>query len=153
MYHSTSGKNGFRPYEVRTDYQIEKSLLIQILKREDELRHSQEYQNEYTKSDDLGWLRDVTTKIQERALAEYGITDSQGLIVLRNARFQYKDDPSINQLTVYMRQDRSRLGDLKYHDLAPDANLFTLENNQITFLQYLDSLPKRPNVIFVGSIS
>ena len=54
------------------------------------------------------WIRDVTKKLQRQALEEYGITDERGAIVLNNARFEFKDDPEMNQLTVYMRQDRSK---------------------------------------------
>jgi len=153
MYHSTSGKNGFRPYVINTDFFIEKSLLRNILLREDELRASEEFQEEYTKSDSLPWLRDVTAKIQERALSEHGITDPRGLIALRNARYQYKHDPTMNTLTVYMRHDRSTSGTLGFGDEAPNANLCGLDGNPITLFEFIDNLTPLPLVMFVGSVS
>jgi len=132
MFHSTSGKSGFAPYEIATNFTIEKSLLQKILMREDELRASDQYQEEWSQSDDLSWMRDVAVKIQKRALEEFGITDPKGLIVLQNARFKYKDDSSMNKLTIYMREDRSRKGDLQYLDEAPNAKLYTLEGKKKT---------------------
>jgi len=153
MYHSTSGKRGFEPYQMPTDFHIDKEVLRRVLIREDELRSSEEYQQEWTQNDDLTWIRDVTMRIQERALAEHGITDPRGFTVLRNARFKYKDDPTMNCLTVYMRQDRSKKGDLRSGDEIPNSPLCTLEGISITLHEYIKQLPNLPLIILAGSIT
>jgi len=153
MYHSTSGKRGFEPYQISTDFYIEKEVLRSILIREDELRSSEEYQQEWTQNDDLTWIRDVAIRIQQRALAEHGITDTRGLTVLQNARFKYKDDPTMNSLTVYMREDRSKKGNLRSGDEIPDSPLFTLEGISTTLHKYIKQLPNLPLIILSGSIT
>jgi len=154
MYHSTSGKNGFFPYEQYCDYIIDQEVMKKILIREDELRYSEEYQNDLTINDDLTWIRNVTEKIQMRALEENGITDPRGLIVLRNARFKYRNDPSMNKLTVYMRQDRSTRGNLYNGSPAPDARLCTLDGKNITLFEYIRSLGGNlPLILLAGSVT
>jgi len=156
MYHSTSGKSGFEAHAQWTNYEIDQDNLRKILIREDELRSSEEYQNLYTQNDSLQWFKEVTENLQMRALKENGITDVRGMTVLHNARFKYKDDPTMNNLTVYMRQDKSRRGSLRFNDLAPDANLCSLEGNNITLFEYMESLGERkqlPLVLLIGSVS
>jgi len=153
MYHSTSGKHGFNAYEQSCDYVIDKEQLKKILIREDELRYSEEYQNDLTLNDDLTWIRDVTEKIQIQALAENGISDPRGLVVLRNARFKYKNDPTMNKLTVYMRQDRSTQVHLFRGNDAPDARLSTLDGKEINLYEYIRSLSNLPLVLLVGSVT
>jgi len=151
MFHSTSGKRGFEGFAVPTDFKIEKDILRNILIREDQLRASEEFQKEYSANDDLGWLRDVTIRIQKQALSENGIEDPNGLTVLRNARFEFKDDPSMNNLTVYMRQDRSKSGTLNVHDMAPNAFLCSLDGTDTTLFDYMKSIGDLPLIILAGS--
>jgi len=154
MFHSTSGKIGFLPYEQYSDFYIDKELLKKILIREDELRYSEEYQNDLTINDDLTWIRNVTEKIQILALEENGITDPRGLVVLRNARFKYKTDPSMNKLTVYMRQDRSTRGNLLNGCSAPNARLCTLDGKNISLFEYITSLSGNlPLILLAGSVT
>jgi len=154
MYHSTSGKAGFESFRVAVDLVIDKETMRRILIREDELRASEEIQEAYSQKDDLGWFRDVTNRLQNRVLEEFGITDPRGKIVLNNARFEYKDDPSMNKLTVYMREDKSRKGHLNKGDLAPDCQLLTDDGKETTLFKYMESLNNSlPLVMFVGSAS
>jgi len=101
-------------------------------------------------------LRNIS--LFKQALLEHGITDPRGQIVLQNARFTFKDDPTMNQLTVYMRQDRSTAGTLFCGADAPDANLCTLEGKKVTFHQYMKQISSQPGrdlqfVVLVGSVS
>jgi len=68
MRHFTSGKDGFDYYA--SDHLIPKEYLIPIMRREDELRASPEYQAKYTEKDELQWFRDVTLEIQTKAIEE-----------------------------------------------------------------------------------
>jgi len=126
MLHSSSGKSHFDLYHEPTNYSIPKDVLKKILIFEDAARASAQYQAKYTEQDSLQWFRDVTREIQIAALIQNGIPAAdvnQALVVLNNARFEFKDDPEMNQLTVYMRLDRSRRGDLRMGDKMPNASL------------------------------
>jgi len=160
MYHSTSGKLGFEPYFQVSSFDIEKEVLKRVLIKEDELRFSEKYQELYSQ-DDLHSLRNVTRMIQQEALASEGITNPEGMVVLNNARFVYQHDPEMNRLTVYMREDRSRKGDLKKGFKIVDANLRALNGTSVTLLDYLSSIRankeekerERPIVILAGSVT
>jgi len=140
MYHSTSGKVGYQYHRQPVDFHIPRYLMKKILIHEDKLRASPEVQALYSQSDDLGWIRDVTLQVQNLALKEYGITDPKGLIALNNARFEYLDDPEMNNLTVYQRMDNSRQGKLLDGAILPDVPLATLDGKEVTLYQYLDML-------------
>mmetsp|Transcript_10887 Transcript_10887/g.34685 ORF Transcript_10887/g.34685 Transcript_10887/m.34685 type:complete len:156 (+) Transcript_10887:14-481(+) len=153
MYHSTSGKEGFDLRFTPTEYEIPRETLISVLKREDELRFSAQVQERYSASDALEHIRDVTVELQKQALREHGIDEDHGLVVLQNARFQYKDDPEFNGLTVYFRLDTSRRGFLMPGMVAPDAELYTLDGDKTSLSSFFAREPSKPLVIFAGSAS
>jgi len=159
MYHSSSGKHKYDYNYVKTSFTLPKEVLKQVLINEDKLRASPEYQSKYNENDNLSWFEQVTTDIQLQALRECGVTDlTNGLFVLRNARVEFKDDPEMNQLTVYMREDRSRLGDLRENMPVPNVPLQTLDGETVMLKDYYDSLqrsdfPPRPLIIVAGSVS
>lgn len=65
MAHYTSGKKGYYEYNTPNGEQIEghvnipKEKLIEILKLEDQYRASKEYQDKYSKKDDLQWYETI----------------------------------------------------------------------------------------------
>jgi len=136
MLHSSSGKRHFELYHEPTNYKIPKGVMKAILIREDQLRASAEYQAKYNEDDDLSHFREVTRELQLQALREVGIVDAElldALVVLNNARFDYKDDPEMNQLTVYQRLDRSRQGTLKNESKLPNVPLIDEEGKSVMF--------------------
>jgi len=164
MFHSTSGKEFYSPYRRSTNFNIDKETLRKILIREEELRFSREYLegcDAAQEDKDLAKIRDLTVGIQRQVLEEFGIDWKKGLTVLNNVRYTYQDDPEMNKLTVYLRQDRSTLGTLG-GNLAetPDAALLTLQGEPTSLHQYLKSLRStaaegepRPVVILSGSLT
>lgn len=161
MFHPTSGKLGYDYYWYPTQYQISKEKLIDILKREDELRASEQYQNKYSEQDRLFWFMNVTDEIQTQALRENGVAEenmNDALVVLRNARWEYRNDPEVNRLTIYMREDNSRAGNLKEGDPIPNVPLMTRKFKPTTLESYCMKkqtvLGKiRPIVVCAGSVS
>jgi len=149
MYHSTSGKNFYNPYfdSPHGGVYINKETLREVLIREEELRFSLEYLkgcDKAQKHKDLSKIRDLTVGIQCKALKEFGIDPTKGgLNVLNNARYTYKDDPEMNTLTVYMRQDRSTEGNLrsKTNQLSPNVALLNLQGEPTSLHHYLKTLP------------
>ena len=78
------------------------------------------------------------------------------LKALHNARWQMRDDPELNALTVYQRQDRSRRGSLRVGDAAPDVPLLRptptgAETEPASVLSMMR--PQRPLVLVCGSVS
>jgi len=93
MFHSSSGKQFYRPYYRPTFVTIPKETMRQILIREDELRHSREYLEKCDQAQqekNLSKIRDATLEIQKQALNEFGYSDMRGITALNNARFVYK---------------------------------------------------------------
>ena len=81
----------------------------------------------------------------------HGVMDNL-LTQLHNARYQYRDDPEMNKLTVYQKFDRSRPGTLQRGDAAPDVDVVDLASGQRrALLSYLDA--ERPLVLVCGSVS
>jgi len=136
---------------------IDRKTFIDILKREDILRFSDEVQQQYTMAgENLKQIESVTADLQKKALAEFGFTDPEALIALHNVRFYYQNDPEINQLTVYMRKDRCIAGKLYNGCNAPNTTLFSLNGEKTTLFDYknsIDPLSERSLVICAGSIS
>jgi len=155
MYHSTSGKRGFLPYIVDTMLQIEPSQMKKIFEREEELRMGTEYHDKISEKDDVKWIRDVTVALQEQVLAEFGY-GKEYLVVLRNARYQYRNDPEMNQITVYQRCDRSKDGDIEHGGYYPNiTNLFRLDGSNVSLDLFIfeQANPAEHVLILAGSIT
>ena len=84
---------------------------------------------------------------------------SEYLNDLHNARFEYKDDPEMNSITVYQRQDKSREGSLKVGYDAPDAPLLQIVRDDFVVDTSISELIAKadeanvPLVLFAGSVS
>jgi len=137
-----------------------KEKMKDILILEDELRASEHWQNQYSCSDNLKWFKSVTHQIQSRALIDNGFEDvlERGINALNRARYEYRDDPSMNKLTVYMRHDRSKMGHLQPGDPVPNVPLLTIDGKSIKFHDYINSLKSsngkdKPLFVIAGSIS
>jgi len=158
MFHSTSGKRGYEWFSPHSDtpHFIPRSIMKQMLEREEQLRMSKEYHEKISQSDELTWIRDVTVDLQSQVLREFGYLNTAGMTMLNYARVQYKDDPEMNSITVYQRQDRSRLGDLTVGSELPNARLCTLTGEETTLHDYIKKIQgdsARPLVITAGSIT
>ncbi|KAL6074288.1 hypothetical protein QOT17_004319 [Balamuthia mandrillaris] len=176
MYHSTSGKCGFDyyhyegcPLNADGSYRlhIPREQLINILKLEEQYRFSEEYQQMYTEAgDSLDRLEEITEELQRRALQENGIAIEDheagkngqipnALKAYRSIRGRLRHDEEISQLVVYMREDRSKRGTLAKGDIAPDAELLTLDGEETTLYSIMEQRVDntRPLVILAGSVS
>lgn len=79
----------------------QKDKIRRALIRENELRLAPAAQLAYSNAKTLDEIRQVTEDIQKKALEQVGIEPSfwLSLDTLRRARFFFKDDPEMNQLT------------------------------------------------------
>jgi len=162
MLHFTSGKSGYMYYGTSMPavrIRIPREKLMEILKLEDTYRASREYQDMYSKKDDLAWFKEVTIEIQKRALLETGLEIEnlqQGLDALWRARGDFHSDPAINQLTVYQRKDRSRAGSMFDGCLVPNVPLQTFDGTFTDLKTYCNSNFKNPDLplfLISGSVS
>lgn len=157
MYHSTSGKNGYRyvgtPRSVATT--IPKNVMKQILIRENELRLSRQYHELISQQESLAWIRDTTVMLQIQALSEHGYSGQAALRALQAARVTYLNDNEMNKLTVYQRMDRSREGDLVNNSPLPNVTLSYLDGTTTTLRGYLDKRKDKtlPVALMAGSIT
>jgi len=156
MFHSTSGKRGFDPYHSETfGFKIGRSDMKKILEREEELRMGMEYQEKISEKDDLEWIRSVTMELQIRVLNEFGFTERY-LRSLNNARFSYKNDPEMNNITVYQRCDKSRRGDIRREGCCPNIeDLYRLNGSTTSLKEFLDEqlVSANQTLILAGSIT
>jgi len=77
-------------------------------------------------------------------------------MALNYARHQYRDDPEMNNITVYQRRDRSREGFLGVGYALPHVVLSTLDGEEISLHDYIKKIQGdsgRPLVITAGSIT
>jgi len=162
MTHSTSSKQGFELYHRPTGYKFERDMLLQVLKKESDLRLCEETQEAYThKGTELdcnaymAHIRDVTEMLQVRALLECGVQEDDlkdALVALRNHRLDYKDDEEILQASIYGRYDLCF--DRKHvaqWSPVPDCQVVGLNGEEIGLLSLLT--PGRPALIIAASLS
>jgi len=173
MAHYSSGKNGFQYYSELHIARIPDAKLKEIYILEDQYRSSKEYQDKYNEKDDLNWFQKVTLELQRRVLLETGILDrdilmteeekekciKSGLEELWSSRQFIQNNPEFNQLTVYLREDRSRMGGLMKNETIPDVAISDRNGNTTTMCDYYKSLQKvdsRENrylFLIAGSVS
>jgi len=143
------GKSG---YDIINDIvMIPRDLLIKLLKKENELRHSGKYIAKYSQRDDLDWLVAVTEEIQLEAIlsvCDKEIATKEGLEGLRSALNSYIDDPEVMSLALYVKYDRSHRGEIDVDGVIPDCKLVSLDGSSVSLFSCITS---KPTVIVAGS--
>ena len=137
-----------------------------MLRREDELRRSPEYQKEMEAAEESAnteWM-DVVSGIQNRVVAEANEDDKPEPIYtveeLREAASRHPD------IAHWVKFNRARQGDLKEGDEAPDMTMRNLDESETTLLQGPRKKAKvesnedgdaksksKPTVVVAGSLS
>ncbi|KXS20255.1 hypothetical protein M427DRAFT_131621 [Gonapodya prolifera JEL478] len=130
-----------------------KRELFRLLEEEERKRFSPRIQALYLEAEsDPGKGRDwltVTEQMQADLVREFGF--GVGAVqLLRRAAIMYKDDPAFQNVSVYVRENRARAGNLRTGDLAPDVPLLTLELVE-TSTGTVFGTGQRPVVVVAGS--
>mmetsp|Transcript_7207 Transcript_7207/g.10496 ORF Transcript_7207/g.10496 Transcript_7207/m.10496 type:complete len:122 (+) Transcript_7207:1280-1645(+) len=121
-----------------------------MLKRENELRLSQDVQKRFEEAERSGsktdWI-EVATQVQLEVLREFNVAES--------SLHAYRCAANKHGLSLYVKYNRAREGSLKVGAPSPDVSLISLEDDGTTRLQSLIDVQKadRPLVIVAGSIS
>jgi len=139
---------------------IDRSQLMEMLKRENEIRMSPETQEVYTnmrynwgdKDEDYD-LFTIDRQIQLQVIREFGYNPAKddSLEAYQLSCGLWLEDEEVKECVVWMKYDFMRLGSLLIRDLAPEATVCTLDGKTtlLSSFQHVD----RPLVLVGGSYS
>jgi len=139
-----------RTLKIPTKYQ-----LLEMVKKEEEIRWSSWYQSECDRVKDEvnGWLV-VSSQVQYQIAKDFGFdTDVESDIAvnhLRRARYLYPEEPLFQSIPVYVRNNLAK--QIKYNngDQIPNVPINSLDgSNQFNLFDILDK--SKTNVIFGSS--
>lgn len=115
-----------------------KPVVIRMLRRENELRLSEETQRRYAEAEQSGlhdWMR-VTEKLQEQVCREIipEIDLATALRILRGAQALYPSDAEVLSIPLYVKYNRNRQGDLREGQPAPNVTLHDIRGKAVPLL-------------------
>eukprot|EP00456_Euglypha_rotunda_P031662 TRINITY_DN2461_c0_g1_i3.p1 TRINITY_DN2461_c0_g1~~TRINITY_DN2461_c0_g1_i3.p1 ORF type:complete len:444 (+),score=47.00 TRINITY_DN2461_c0_g1_i3:102-1433(+) len=149
------------------DENVKRTFLMALVRREAELRLSEEAQHGMDKyHEDGAKVFEVTEKMQLKALREFGFqgteNETMGLRLLRSASNLYPDEPQIKE-TFYVKYNRAASGTLQVGDVCPDVplfnakgkktNLFEAYRQLVCGMESKQSAHEPPLVLIAGSAS
>mmetsp|Transcript_113415 Transcript_113415/g.315779 ORF Transcript_113415/g.315779 Transcript_113415/m.315779 type:complete len:126 (+) Transcript_113415:403-780(+) len=123
-----------------------------MLRREEELRLSQEVQDRYAmQPESWSWKWQVTEEVQQRVCQECGFAENlaEGLDLLRSSQALFPGDEQVRQAAHYLRHNIHADCPLPIGSKAPDVSLYTVEAKEQRLHDVLREAPT--TVIFAGS--
>eukprot|EP01120_Amphizonella_sp_Union-15-10_P006427 TRINITY_DN2056_c0_g3_i2.p1 TRINITY_DN2056_c0_g3~~TRINITY_DN2056_c0_g3_i2.p1 ORF type:complete len:145 (+),score=21.87 TRINITY_DN2056_c0_g3_i2:120-554(+) len=136
-------------------HKMSRDLVLQMLKRENQLRLSDEIQEQYDQQRKARIVPSCSIEegIQRQVLSEFGFDpeDNLSIDVYRYSRARFPDDPEIKESILYIKYDRSRNTTLRIGDDSPNPLLVTLEGEKLPLFSF--AKPKRPLVLLASSYS
>ncbi len=133
---------------------LDRNKILTILKREEDIRFSQEYLYKCSEVSHIpnAWL-DVTDNMQKDLLKEFGyrdeLTNTLAVNVIRKALYIYPDDEDIKNSVVHFRENIANKGKYKTGDSLKNISLHDLDNKEIDLFKLLDF--NKTNIMLVGS--
>lgn len=132
--------------DIEYEFPPSKDKLLRMLKREEEIRLSDEYINlcSLVSNEIDGWLK-VTESIQKMVCYEFGYTNTLDNLLainyLRSAQYIYPEDPKINMTSLYIRNNKSQDLNLtmKIGDKVPNINIIDLYNNENSLYKLINN--------------
>jgi hypothetical protein len=125
-------------------------VLIQLLKREDELRLHPKVQKTYSLiGDDETQLSEFTANLQMYACKEFGLDPKIGIELIRSAVSLFPQDEEIKNIPHYVRHNRCVEGNLRDGDMVPDCRVARLDGTECSLLSLIDTT--NPVVILAAS--
>lgn len=138
------------------DVIITKEFLKNMLRRENELRLSDETQKKYMeaeKKSEADWIN-VTLELQRQVVREFGIRNiDRGVHAIQSAYSRYgATDSDFFEIPLYVRYNRARQGDLKEGEPAVNiSKLFHVDDITKTSNLFDFAKPAVPLVVLAGS--
>lgn len=130
-----------------------RSLLIKMLRREDELRLSDAVQRKYADSpDDYTSKEHVTLKVQHQVCREFGFTSDlkEGLDLLRSASALFPGDQELRDCAHWLKYNIVARCPLALGSHVPDIPLMCIDGSPTTLHQIIER-SLTPTVLVVGS--
>lgn len=130
-----------------------RELLLQMLRREEEVRLSDETQSRYAeRPDDFDWKSRITVKLQQQVCREFGFTHDldEGLDLLRSAPALFPGDEEVKQSAHWLRHNIVAACPLHTGNLVPNIPLFRTDGSS-TSVHTLVQQSKMPTVMIAGS--
>ena len=108
--------------------------IIEIVKQEGKMRHSEEYIQECNRVADEpnGWLR-ITGEMQEKLVRDYGFKDVAvpiALNMLRRAQYAYPNNEHVKDL-VYVKNNKANMGRFKEGDHIENVQLWDIDGKEM----------------------
>ena len=132
-----------------------KNQLLEMVKKEEEVRWSQWYQSECDRVKDQvnGWLA-VSAQVQYQIAKDFGFdTEVESDIAvnhLRRAQYLYPEEPLFQSIPVYVRNNLAKQIKYKTGESIPNIPINSLDGlNKINLFDILDKT--KTNVIFGSS--
>jgi len=151
MLFPSSGRCGFDPLPLEGPLANVPPVetMVKILKRENELRRSDEVQISLDSCS--GNVNGVYLELQRRVAREFGYGDCEDDCVkaIRCAPLVYPDEPAMSALPLYRKFNRSRDGPLQVGDPAPDVVLCSLAD--LSPVKLSDFATDKPLIVVAGS--
>jgi len=139
-----------RTLRIPTKYQ-----LLEMVKKEEEIRWSPWYQSECDRVKDQvnGWLA-VSAQVQYQIAKDFGFdTEVESDIAvnhLRRAQYLYPEEPLFQSIPVYVRNNLAKQIKYKNGESIPNVSINSLDGlNKINLFDILDKT--KTNVIFGSS--
>ena len=133
---------------------LDRTKILAILKREEEIRFSQEYITKCSEVSHIpnAWL-EVTNNMQKELVKEFGYIDelsnTLAVNVIRRALHIYPDDEEIKNSAVQFRENIASKGKYKLGDTLKNISLHNLDSFKVDLFQLFDL--NKPNIMLVGS--
>jgi len=126
-----------------------REILIDMLRREDELRLSNPVQAEFGRIGEMHEdFNSFVTAIQSHVSLEFKVDPTVGVELIRSAVSLYPDDDEIKSIPHYVRNNRCKEGFLKNGDAPPDCALSDVDGNP---LRMSEMLAKDRPVVLLGA--
>eukprot|EP00658_Telonema_sp_P-2_P013563 TRINITY_DN15138_c0_g1_i6.p2 TRINITY_DN15138_c0_g1~~TRINITY_DN15138_c0_g1_i6.p2 ORF type:complete len:127 (-),score=36.19 TRINITY_DN15138_c0_g1_i6:691-1071(-) len=124
-----------------------------MLRREDELRLSDQTQSKYSAApDDYCSKERITLAVQRKVCREFGFTHDmeEGLDLLRSATALFPNDQEVRDSAHWLKFNIVARCPIKVGELVPDVSLFRQDGQQTSVHQLLDQSGV-PTVLVAGS--
>jgi len=131
-----------------------RSLLLSMLRREDQLRLSADVQNRYQRQkDDFPWKIRVTEDVQKQVCREFGFRADikEGLDLLRSAEALFPGDAEVKDSCHWLRHNICKPCPISVGDVVPNVTVYTSPAGMATQLHEIVGSCAQPTVIFAGS--
>jgi len=155
MFHPVNGRKGFdllSPCPKLVSKKPSLDIMVQMLKREDELRLSPAIQEKFS-NPDFDTIH-VAEEVQKQVVSEFGFENmEETLSMIRSAPLLYPECPEVRKIPHYINFNRSKQGDLSVGDTIPNSKLAYVDGTPIDLYKYIDSYfyNNKPIIINAGS--